>query len=92
MKLMRYKVQDENMGRAGTYNVLLCKVGPKWARVIFMDSVGIAVARVASSELNYMVESADSLRKALKKFKQAGNRFGITKAARVYINEALKNG
>ena len=89
MKVMRYKVQDHDMGRAGTYTVLLVKTGRKFLHVIFMDSAGIKLTKVKVKEHDYMWElDTYPLKAAIKRFKIAGRNFGITHSAKQALKEA----
>ena len=88
MKVMRYKTQDEGRGsRSGVYTVLLVKQGRKWAHVIFMDAAGIELKRVPVADVEQWMWECDAypLKQAIKRFKMAGRKFGITKAARVAL-------
>ena len=89
MKVMTFKAQDHNNSRAGTYTVLLAKVGRKFIHVIFMDSGGIKLQRMKIGELSYMTDTDYPLKRAVRKFRSAGRRFGITKSATTVLKEAL---
>jgi hypothetical protein len=88
MKVMRFKAQDDKGGRAGTYTVLLGKVGRKYLYVMFMDSGGIRLQRMSIRELNYMTELDYPLKRAVIKFRKAGRKFGITTTAARALKEA----
>jgi hypothetical protein len=89
MQLMTFKAQDDKGGRAGTYTVLLAKVGRKYIHVIFMDSGGIRLQRMNIRELDYMTELVDyPIKRAVNKFKRAGRKFGITRSAKIALKES----
>jgi len=52
---------------------------------ILMDAGGITARRLHKSEARYMRPLEYPHQKAIRKFKAAGRRFGITKAAKVLL-------
>jgi len=82
MKVMRYRTDE------GVFTVLLVKTGNKWAQVMFMDAAGIRIKRVPVADIErYMWElECYPLQRAVRRFRAAGKRFGITGGAK----QALK--
>jgi hypothetical protein len=56
--------------------------GRKWLRYIILDAGGLTIKRAPKSERKHMRPLDYNLNTAKRKFRAAGRKFGITKAAK----------
>ena len=80
MKLVNYNT------KYGTVAALVGKKGRKFFHVLLLG-FPVRVRRVPLSEAKYMKDVDYSLRKAVKVYRMAGERMGITKGAERLLNE-----
>jgi len=78
MEVVRYR---SNTG----VSTALVEEGRKWLSLLTMDSGGLTVKRVPKSERRYMTDIDYKIGLAKRKFRSAGRKFGITKAARKFL-------
>lgn len=76
LKLIRYKTQY------GLRTAILICSGPKFHTLIMMDAAGLTLTRVPKAEARWFREMQYPIKRAVKKFRAAGRRFGMTKGAR----------
>lgn len=69
---------------------LLVREGYKYNHYIFMLANGITVKRLPVSESQHIIELEYPVTRAVRRFRAAGKRFGITKAAKQILNEAKR--
>lgn len=79
MKLVRYHTGEQSVHA-------LADVKRTRIAVLIMDAAQLTVRHVPLTEQRYMRELSDySVGDAARRFRQAGRRFGITKAARNFL-------
>ena len=89
VELMRFKAQDDKLGRAGTYHVLLVRRGRKWLHVIFLDSSGLKLTKVPAGDAKWLTPmDTYPLKRAIGIYKRAAKKFGATHGVKVILREA----
>jgi len=76
MDVIRYRTDE------GVFTGLQVNEGTKYLQIILMDSRGLRIRKVAKTEGRYITPLEYPVKRAVRKFKSAGRRFGITKSAR----------